>query len=86
MPLILPRTSRQSGALRRTSSPHSPQRRHLLHAPLLAGLLGVAFIAGCATTPPSPPPAAHNPAEPLHLTGRFSFTNTRIYEYHINNN
>ena len=47
-----------------------------MHAPLLTGLLGAAFMAGCATTPPSPPPAAHNPAEPLHLTGRFSFTST----------
>ncbi|MFC2556204.1 MAG: hypothetical protein ACFNX6_12815, partial [Lautropia mirabilis] len=76
MPLILRRTTRQSGAPRHTSFPHSPRRRHLLHAPLLTGLLGAAFMAGCATTPPSPPPAAHNPAEPLHLTGRFSFTST----------
>ena len=47
-----------------------------MRAPLLAGLLGAALMAGCATTPPSPPPAARNPAEPLHLTGRFSFTST----------
>ena len=76
MPLILQRTPRQSGAPRHTSLPHSPRRRQLLRTPLLAGLLGAALMAGCATTPPSPPPAARNPAEPLHLTGRFSFTST----------
>ena len=76
MPLMLQRPPRQSGAPRHAALPHSPRRRHLLRTPLLAGLLGAAFIAGCATTPPSPPPVAHNPAEPLHLTGRFSFTST----------
>ena len=47
-------------------------RRRLLAAPLATGLL----LAGCASTPPSAPPLS-SPDQPLHLSGRFSISETR---------
>ena len=47
-------------------------RRRLLAAPLAAGLL----LAGCASTPPAGPPLS-SPDQPLHVSGRFSISETR---------
>lgn len=70
-----PQTARQTPQTAPSARcPRLPASRHRLHraSPLLAGLL----LAGCATTPPAGPPLAH-PDQPLHLTGRFSISETR---------